>query len=325
MTTLTETLDNLYTTTWQNMKSGVQDNIFDGTPFWMWLKAHGGLQSIQGGRFLTEPLRFAKSDNLKFVKKGSQMPLTDKEFLTVAIYQWRYLADSIVRFGIDDQQNRGKNQIISLMSAKLDNSKDSMTDKLETTLFGTAGADEMLGLLDIIPDDPTVTGSTLGGIDPSLAANTWWRSQTKDMTGLSFATNGRKEMTTMLNLCMKNLRQDRPDIIVSGQTPFEFYEDVLVGQKQIVNKTMGDAGFEHQVFKGIPMVWSPAQADDQAMYFINTKFLKFDFDPMMFFDMTEWKPIPNQINDRAAQVVIAGNLVTGRRRVHGVLFDIDTA
>ena len=44
----------------------------------------------------------------------------------------------------------------------------------------------------------------------------------------------------------------------------------------------------------------------------------------MNFDMTEWKAIPDQVNDRAAQVILAGELVTGRRRVHGVLHGIDT-
>ncbi len=115
MGTLTETLDNLYTTTWQNMKSSVADNIFDATPFWFWLKNKGGLVTEEGGRFMTEPLRFAGSDNVKFIQKGDTVDLTDKEFLTVAKYDWRYLVDSIVRFGIDDQQNRGKNAILSLM------------------------------------------------------------------------------------------------------------------------------------------------------------------------------------------------------------------
>ena len=49
------------------------------------------------------------------------------------------------------------------------------------------------------------------------------------------------------------------------------------------------------------------------------------YDPSVFFDMTSWKDIPDQINDRVAQVVLAGNLVTSRRRVHGVLHTIDTA
>ena len=131
-------------------------------------------------------------------------------------------------------------------------------------------------------------------------------------------------MRTMLNNTSNNIRNDRPNIILSGQTPYEFYEDLVVEQKRIVNKKLGDAGFENIEFKGVPMIWSPTVAATR-MYFLNTKFLKFKFDPSMNFDMTEWKAIPDQVNDRAAQIILAGNLMTGRRRVHGVLFAIDTA
>ncbi|KKL88317.1 hypothetical protein LCGC14_1925910 [marine sediment metagenome] len=86
---------------------------------------------------------------------------------------------------------------------------------------------------------------------------------------------------------------------------------------------MGDAGFENIQFKGVPVTWSPSCANTR-MYFLNLNFLKFTYDPIAFFDMTEWKAIPDQVNDRAAQIITAGNLVTGRRRTHGVIFGIDT-
>lgn len=271
------------------MKSQVSDNILDATPFWFWMKDNGRIDGVEGGRFLTEPLRFAKSDNIKFIQRGGTVSLADKEFLTVATYQWRYLVDSIVRFGIDDQQNRGKNQILSLMKAKLENSTDSLTDKMEKTLFGKAsdepGSIGFHGLQDIVPDDPTVTASTLGGIDPSV--DTWWRNQTTNMTGESMATLLRKRMTTMMHKCMNNLRSDSPDIIISGQTPYEAYEDVTIVQKQITNKKLGDAGFVSIEFKATPMVWSPS-CSNLRMYFLNTKrHLRFKRDPMMNFDMTE--------------------------------------
>jgi hypothetical protein len=322
---LTEVLDNLYTTTWQNMKSPAADQIYDATPFWFWMKDNGRIDSEEGGRFLTEPLRFAKSDNVKFIQKGGTVSLADKEFLTIAKYDWRYLVDSIVRFGVDDQQNRGKNQIISLMKAKLDNSKDSLSDKIETVLFGSVTTDPIAfhGLLDIVPDDPTVTAATLGGIDPSV--DTWWRSKTTNMNTESMATLLRQRMTTMVHSCMNNIRQDRPDLIMSGQTPFEAYESqTILQQRQIVNQKLGDAGFTNLEFKGIPMVWSPSCANTR-MYFLNTKkHLRFKRDPMMNFDMTDWKAIPDQVNDRAAQIILAGNLVTGRRRCHGVIFNMNT-
>jgi len=317
--TLSEALDNLYTTTWQNMRDKVADQIFNATPFWFWLKKNNKFRTVRGGRFLTEPLRYAKSDKVVFITKGGTVTLNDTEFLTVAKDEWRYLVDSIVRFWVDDQQNSGQHQIVSLMNAKLDNSRDSLIDQIETSLFASAGTAEFNGLQNLVADDPT-TG-TVEGIN--AATYSWWRNQFKNLTGLSWSVNGVDEMRTLYNSCSKHQGQDTPDIIVSGQTPYEYYEDSVMDQKQIVNKTLGDAGFSNIQFKGVPMVWSPACANTR-MYFLNTKFLTFVYDPAFNFEMTEWKTIPDQVNDRAAQIVLAGNLMTSRRKVHGVIFNIDT-
>jgi len=315
---LISALDNLYTTTWQNMKSDIQDQVLDGSPFWFWMRQNGATEKVIGGKFLTEPVRYASSDNIAYVKRGGAVPLSDKEFLTIAHDDWRYLTDTIVRFGIDDQQNRGKNQILSLMNAKLANSKDSLTDEMEKRMAGTAGTDQFVGLQDIVADAPST--STVHNI--SGATDTWWRNQMLDFDGIdSFVNAGVSTMNTMFNSCSKNLRQDAPNIIVTGQTEWELYWDSTLEQKRISNKTMGDAGFQNVEFRGVPMVWSPQIST--RMYFLNTRFLKFKYDPSMYFDMTEWKSIPEQVNDRVAQIVTAGNLMTGRRRVHGVLINVD--
>lgn len=321
--TLTEDLDNLYTTTWQHRKGQSADQIFDAVPFYYWMKDKGRMDKVVGGTRLTESLRYAKSDNVRWITKGTAMPLTDKEFMTVSTYNWAYIADSIVRFGIDDQQNSGKAKIIDLMNSKLDNSKDTLIDTLEAALFSssTSAANQMHGLLDVVADDPTASSTVFGGIDQSTY--TWWRNKTQTMTGSSFTTNGRAQMITMLNNCSNNMRQDTPDLILSGQTPYELYERIAAGIQQITNKELADIGFTHQMFKGIPMLWSP-QCSNQRMYFLNTRFLRIKYDPRMWFDMTEWKAIPDQVNDRAAQVVSALQLVSSRRRVHGVLHTIDT-
>jgi hypothetical protein len=61
------------------------------------------------------------------------------------------------------------------------------------------------------------------------------------------------------------------------------------------------------------------------MYFLNTKYLKLVKDPGLFMDMTPWKDIPEQVNDRIAQIISALAFTTNRRRAHGVIFNIDTA
>lgn len=316
--TLTEALDNLYTTTWQNMKDTVKDQIFDSMPFWFWLKDKGKLRPVQGGRFISEPLQYDKNDNVTWVSKGDAVSLNDYEFMTIAKYDWKYLAAPIVRFGVDDQQNRGKNQIINLMNSKLNNTRNSLINELETRLAGTASGNQMAGLQDLVADTPT---NSVGGLSGSTYS--WWKNQTTDMTGESFATYGIARMRTILNNCMNNLGMDRPDIIVTGQTEYEYYEDNVLDHYRVTNNKLADMGFQNQTFKGIPMIWTPSIS--QRMYFLNTNFLTFVYDPMLNFDMTEWKPIPDQINDRVAQIILGGELVTSRRRCQGVIHTIDTA
>ena len=323
---LTEVLDNLYTTTWQNMKETVVDNIFDATPFWFWLKSKGKMRTVEGGRFLTEPLQYDKSDNVKWTGKGGQMPMNDQQFLTIAKYDWRYLAGSIVRFGVDDQQNRGKNEIINFMNAKMENLKNALISEMETRLAGGSGAiaagttaefPAFDGLQTLVADVPT---AEVGGINSGT--DTWWKNKVTDMTGESFATYGVTRMRTMLNNTMNNLKMDMPDIIVTGQTPYEFYEDNVLQYYRTSNTKLGDMGFQNIEFKGIPMVWTPSIVS--RMYFLNTNFISFVYDPMMNFDLTEWKAIPNQINDRTAQIVTACAMTVSRRRCQGVIFGVAT-
>jgi hypothetical protein len=331
----TQFLDNLYTTTWQNRQDGTADNIFNATPFWFWMKENGRMTPQRGGRFIEENLEYAANANTAWVQKGSTVSLNDFEFLTVAQYQWRYLAASIVRFGIDDQQNAGKAKIMSLMQSKMDNTEQSLIEIFESQLTGSVGTVNGIeiaidGLQCLVADNPTINfggnGIAVGGIDSSATSptsSTWWQNQYYNMNGVSFGTSGVAQMRHMLNNCMQNRIGDRPDIILCDQTTYEYYENATLQYLRITNNKLGDAGFENQTFKQIPMVWSPTVTS--RMYFLNSRFLKFIYDPAQYFSMTEWKPIPDQINDRAAQIITACQLTTDRRRVHGVLSNINTA
>lgn len=318
--TLTETLDTLYTTTWELRKGGVFDQIFGATPFWHWMKSKGKFKKQRGHRYITEPLQYDTNDNIYWLTKGGTVNLNQYEFLTTSKWDWKYLVGSMVRFGVDDQQNSGKAQIINLMNATNDNTLNSLISELETKLAGTVTGNSILGLQRLVPDDPTASVS-VGTINQNTYS--WWRNQESDLTGLSFSVYGVSYMRTLLNDCMNNLTMDSPDIILCAQTPYEYYEDEAVEQKQIVNKTLGDAGFIHIQYKGLPMIWSPQISS--RMYFLNTRFLYFIYDPALNFDMTAWKDIPDQVNDRAAQIVLACAFIVSRRLCQGVLHTIDTA
>jgi hypothetical protein len=323
----TQALDDLYTTTWQKRLPGVFDNIFTAAPFWFWLKDKGKLRPVRGGRFLETNLEYGQNSTVQWIARGGTVAMNDFKFLTVAQYQWRYLVANILRFGVDEQQNSGDSRIIDWVNAKLNNTEESLTSTLETTLAAGSGAATLPaasidGLQFLVPDFANVASSSFnaGGIDPSVY--TWWQNQAIDMTGLSFAVNGVDKMRHLLNLCMNNRRMDAPDIILSDMNSYELYEATVIPAYRTSNNRLADMGFDNQSYKRIPMVWSPALS--QRMYFLNTRFIEFVYDPGYFFDMTEWKAIPNQVNDRAAQVELACSFMTNRRRVLGVLSTIDT-
>jgi hypothetical protein len=322
----TQALDDLYTTTWQKRLPGVFDNVFTAAPFWFWLKDKGKLRPVRGGRFLETNLEYAQNTTVQWISRGGTVAMNDFKFLTVAQYQWRYLVANILRFGVDEQQNSGDSRILDWVNSKLNNTEEALTSTLESSLAQGAGATaippQIDGLQFLVPDSANVASASFnaGGIDPSVY--TWWQNQAIGMTGLSFAVNGISKMRHLLNLCMNNRRMDAPDIILSDMASYELYEDAVLPMLRINNTKLADAGFENQTFKRIPMVWSPALT--ARMYFLNTRFIEFVYDPGYFFDMTDWKSIPNQVNDRAAQVELACTFMTNRRRVLGVLDTIDT-
>jgi len=323
----TQALDDLYTTTWQKRLPGVFDNIFTAAPFWFWMKDKGKLRPVRGGRFLETNLEYGQNTTVQWIARGGTVAMNDFKFLTVAQYQWRYLVANILRFGVDEQQNSGDSRIIDWVNAKLNNTEESLTSTLESTLAAGSGAATLPaasidGLQFLVPDFANIASSSFnaGGIDPSVY--TWWQNQAIDMTGLSFAVNGIDRMRHLLNLCMNNRRMDAPDIILSDMNSYELYEATVSAAYRVSNNRLADMGFDNQSYKRIPMVWSPAITE--RMYFLNTRFIEFVYDPGYFFDMTEWKAIPNQVNDRAAQVELACSFMTNRRRVLGVLSTIDT-
>lgn len=314
--TLTEQLDSLYTTTWQLMRKEAIDNIFKATPFWFWLTAKERRRTEQGGRYIGVPLEYRKNETVQSFGKGDTISTQDTDPLTMAKYDWKYVAGTIVRYYQDDQQNRGKAQIMSLAKAKFRNLEQSLIDKLEADLFGDGTGNsgkDIHGLGLLVSEDGT---GVVGGINASI--ETWWKNKYKDMVNRAPTTYLLSDMRTMFNDCSKG--NDTPTIIITDQSSYELYEDEVMEQKQIVNKELGDAMFENILFKGRPLTWSPS-CPAGSMYFLNDRYLEWVADEAINFEMTDWKPAQNNL-DRVAQIAVAGNLICSARSRQGVLFNI---
>jgi hypothetical protein len=321
--TRTEQLDDLYTSTWNNRASTVTDNIFTGTPTFKLLKSKGGIKlNGTGGRYLEIPLSYAKNETISSLDKGDTISISDTKFLTVAQYEWKFVAGSIVRYYVDDAKNKSKQQHLNLVNAKIDNLERSMIDKFETMVFsdGTGNnSKDIEGLGNLVDATPT-SARTVGNIPQTTY--TWWQNKMSSSSG-SASVYLLGDMRTLYNNCSTGQATDLPDMLVTTQTVYEYYEDEVQEQKQIVNQTSGDAMLITVTFKGMPLVWS-SQCTAGYMYFLNSKYIGLNVDPDINMTMTEWKVIPNQL-DRVAQIVWKGNLIASRRASLGLLKGITTA
>lgn len=316
--TWSQTVDSLFTSTWSHRKEEAVEQAFKKTPLAHWLKEKGRVESVSGSTRIEIPLDYGTNDTVRWIGKGSTVPISDTEHLTMAYEDWKYISVSIVRYGTDDQKNRGKAQIIRLVDTKLNGAERALWDEFERVFFADGtGPNEPNGLANLVSTSPT-TG-TVHGLN--RATYSWWRNQQKTATGAAsvYLTS---DMRTMLNDIIEYSRSEMDDIIlVTDQTSYELYEDETLEQKQVVNKTLGDAGFTHVTYKGRPLIWSPS-APSGNMYFLNSKYLKLMVDNEWFMEMTDWKTIPDQPHDRVAQITCALNLVTSRPVVLGVLSGI---
>lgn len=314
----TQTIDNLYTSTWAYRRKDATEQAFLRTPFIFWLREKGHLETVSGFRRIEIPLEYGSNETIRWIGKGSTVPIQDSELLTMAYEDWKYVAVSIIRWFTEDQQNRQQAAAIKLAETKLGAAERAVYEDLERVVFADGtGSDEPNGLQNLVSTAPT-TG-TVHGLN--RATYDWWRNQTKTATGAA-AVYLVTDMRTCLNDIVKYSRSELKDIvIVTDQTSFELYEDVCLEMKVLQNTMLGDAGFDNVVFRGKPLIWCPS-APSGKMYFINPTYLKLVCDESFFMEMTDWKQIPDQPFDKVAQIVCTLNMVCSRAICQKVLTGI---
>ncbi len=316
---LTETLDTLYTSTWQSVKKQVTDNIFTATPFFYEMYKAENLEREDGGRFVEEPLMYGTNTTVSWIGSGGTISISDVDPLTTSVWNWRNLAGSVVRLWTDDMANSGIHKKIDIMNAKIENLRLSLINELEVRLFTAQTGDKMSGLPDIVEANVAASQSkSPGGL--SKTTYPWWRNQYAASSG-SFATYGESDMRTMYNNA--SVGNDHPNLILTTQTVFQYFEANASDKQWIVNDDAAKLGFQSFSFKGANMYYSP-QCPTGYMYFLNLKYLKTKIDSKADFEMTEWKSVPNQL-DRVAQIVTRLELVCRNCRMQGLIGGITTA
>jgi hypothetical protein len=292
------------------MRDEVVDNIFAATPLYFWLNDKSRITRETGGRWIGVQLMYAKNTTVKTLGPGGVIDISPQDPMTTAKFDWRWLAGSIIRLYAEDHMNSGEQAIMNMVKGKLKNLELSLIDKTETMAFGdgtTNGGLDYDGLGNLVS---STAGLTVGGINSGT--QTWWDNQRR----VYVPGNGiRKELTTLYNNV--SVGNDHPTLLLTTQNVYEMYEDSLSNILRIADNKYGDAGFEALGFKGGAITFSPS-CPTGLVYELNERYLEMIIETDADFAMTDWKPIPNQL-DRVAQVVVQADIVVSNRRMQGVL------
>ena len=319
--TLTKTLDDLHSSTWERVKTNVVDNIFDALPILKVMKARGQFVDRSGGTDIAQPLEYGENETVDWIGRGSKLSIETGEKFTHAVYQWKFVGGSVVRMFTDETMNVGEPAIFNYTEKNVSNLEKSLKKKINTALLedGSSSALAMHGFKKYVESTPA-TG-TVGGIDAS--GEPWWRNQHTSMTGDDHTVYLIDNMRDMYDDCSDDGGEDTPQILVTTKAVKNWYEDeALDSHYYTESNEMADLGIKGCAFKGAPILWTKG-CDAGYMYFLNLDYFEIGYDPAYWFNMTDWKTAQDNL-ERVAQVVAKMQLLCSNREKQGLLSGIDT-
>lgn len=315
------TFTELVTTTFRKHRKDIKDAISNNNALHRYLEKKGNTRKEDGGLTIVESLDYAENSTYQRYSGYDILNIGASDVLTAAEYAWRQIAINVVASGLELRNNSGGSRIINLSKARIKNAIRTFKNNFSSDMYsdGTL-ANQINGLQALVSD----TGvGTIGGIN----ATTWsfWanivQSAAAPLQGGSAITPGSTTMESlMLPLWLALTRgDDQPDLIVSSNEYFTFYEQSQTSIKRYTSSDEADGGFAKLKYKGADVIFDGGSGIPAAhMYFLNTDYLNkvvhTDADMATMDQMTP-------INQDAVVIPILwqGNLTCSNRKMQGVL------
>lgn len=258
-------LGQLAATTLQKYQPKLVDNIYKKHAILNHLKANGGTVMYNGGRQLVVPLMYGTNSTVQTFDGTDTLDTTYQEGIDVATYDWKFYNVAVAFTMVDKIKNKGKEQVLSLLKAKIKQAELALSEKINTDLISGSDAKGLVGLLTM--SDAT---STIGEI--SGTTYSWWRGNVdSDAVTVSFS-----DMRAVKNSCMNGNGGSKVSLIVTTQAIYQKLFALLTATYQFnptqaatkEGKRLAEASFEMLEFEGIPVVYDEAMPTG-AMFFIN--------------------------------------------------------
>lgn len=305
-------VDELLSTSLVNMIPGIRDNVFKSNPVlnWLYQGKNGGKQRKKGGVALSHAEMYGKNTTAQSYQRYDMLDTTPQDGLTRDQWLWAQYAATITIDGFSERvANAGDSKLEDILEAKKLQAEESLNLLLEQHIFqASPGSKDISSLATIV-----ASSGTVGGINGTTYS--WWAAQ-QTASG-SFAAQGRADLTALWNTISVINPIGGPEMIVSDQASFQYYESSLVAQERFTDNKMVDIGIENLKFKATPWTWSP-QATSGVIYALHSKGLEFVVNSDTDFLTTPFVTPTNQ-DARTAKILLACALISGNRRKLGKL------
>jgi hypothetical protein len=311
----------LVSTTFRKHRKEIKDNVSNNNALVNRIMKKGNYNREDGGLTIVTPLDYANNSTYQRYSDWDVLNVSQSDVISAAEYQWRQIALNVVASGRELRINSGESRIINLAKARVKNAIRTFKNNFSSDVYsdGTL-SNQINGLQALIADAGT---GTVGGID----SGTWsfWRNIVQSAAAPLQGGGGVTVSATtiegqiMLPLWLALVRgDDKPDLIVSSNDWYSFFESSQVSLKRYVDEEMAKAGFNNLKYKTATVIFDGGSGIPAAhMYFINTEYLQLcvhrDADLEI---MPEMRPY-NQ-DGEVIPILWMGNLTCSNRHLQGV-------
>jgi hypothetical protein len=314
------TITDIVATTLANRSKRIADNVTASNALLMRLSKKGKIRPLSGGRTIYEPILFAENGNGGWYSGYDTLSVTAQDVISGAEYGWKQYAVPVVISGLEELENDGPEQVLSLIEGRMQAAEATMKNDICTGLYsdGTGSGGKIITGLDAaVPQDPT-TG-TYGGINRATAGNEFWRSKIYDPSSTPTSTTIGGYMNTLWASVVRGA--DQPDLIMAGSTIWATYMASLQTILRFTDSKTADLGFPAVKYMSADVVLDTSTGvDAEDMYFLNTNYLHFR--PHKKRNMVPLNPRQRSAYNQDATVQIlawAGNLTCSGAKFQGRL------
>lgn len=311
-------VSDIIATTIESRSKKIANNVNKNNALLSRLEKRGKIKTVSGGRLIYEELSFAENGNAGWYSGYDLLPVAAQDVLSAAQFDFRQAACPVVISGLEMLQNAGAEQMIDLLSSRIDVAESTMRNLICGGLYsdGTgSGGKEITGLNAAVPLDPT-TG-TYGGID--RATWTFWRSKIRNVAN---TTTFNADMNTLWASLVRGA--DRPDLVIMDNTSWQAYIGGLQAQQRFASASdTAGLGFPSLKYMDADVVldggiggFCPAG----TTFMLNTDYIKYR--PHSARNFVPLSPNKRYSINQDAEVQIlgwAGNLTTSGAQFQGRL------